>query len=340
MVLQKVVSPLVMIESADPEPAAGHIRLRISACGVCRTDLHVVDGELPNPKLPLVPGHEIVGYVDKLGPGVTAFTEGDRVGVPWLARTCGICRYCLEGQENLCDQPQFTGYTIDGGYASYTIADARFVFRLTTNATDPEAAPFLCAGLIGWRSLRMAGTGNRLGMYGFGAAAHLIAQIAKAQGREVYAFVRPGDSAAKAFALLHGATWAGSSEESPPQPLDAVIIYAPVGALVPIALRAVRKGGRVVCAGIHMSNIPTFPYRLLWEERQILSVANLTRQDGLDFFAALSTLKISSEVTTYPLNLANLALDDLREGRLQGAAVLIPSQSVSSNLSENRPVTP
>jgi propanol-preferring alcohol dehydrogenase len=286
--------------------------------------LHVVDGDLPNPKLPLVPGHEIVGYVDKVGAGVTEFTSGDRVGVPWVAHTCGKCSYCLEGKENLCDELLFTGYTLDGGYATCALADAKFVFKLTTSATDIEAAPFLCAGLIGWRSLVMAGPGERLGLYGFGAAAHLIAQIAQPEGREVYAFVRPGDTAAKAFALFHGAKWAGSSDELPPQLLDAAIIYAPVGALVPAALRAVRKGGRVVCAGIHMSDIPSFSYKLLWEERQIVSVANLTRQDGLDFFASINKLKILSEVTTYPLDLANFALDELREGRVQGAAVLIP----------------
>jgi alcohol dehydrogenase, propanol-preferring len=324
MVLQHPGSLLVMLDLPELNPQPRQIRVRIAACGVCRTDLHVVDGELPNPKLPIVPGHEIIGYVDKLGTGVTEFAIGDRVGIPWLARTCGTCPYCLEGKENLCDRPLFTGYTVDGGYATSTVADAQYVFRIETNAADTETAPLLCAGLIGWRSLMMAGPANRLGLYGFGAAAHLIAQVAKSQGREVFAFVRPGDEAAKAFALFHGAEWAGGSDAAPPKLLDAAIIYAPVGALVPAALRTVRKGGRVVCAGIHMSDIPSFPYKLLWHERQIVSVANLTRQDALDFFAATKNMKIVSEITTYPLDLANDALDDLREGRLQGAAVLVP----------------
>jgi propanol-preferring alcohol dehydrogenase len=313
-----------MVDRPDPEPQPGQIRMRIVACGVCRTDLHVIDGELPNPKLPVVPGHEIVGYVDMIAPGVTEFAVGDRAGIPWLARTCGTCPYCLEGRENLCDRALFTGYTVDGGYATSVVADVSYVFKLETGAANAEAAPLLCAGLIGWRSLKMAGSANRLGLYGFGVAAHLVAQIARAQDSEVFAFVRPGDEAAKAFALFHGAQWAGGSDEAPPRPLDAAIIYAPVGALVPTALKAVRKGGRVVCAGIHMSDIPTFPYSLLWHERQIMSVANLTRQDARDFFAAIKNVEIKSEVTVYPLGLANDALDDLRAGRLQGAAVLVP----------------
>jgi propanol-preferring alcohol dehydrogenase len=296
----------------------------VAACGVCRTDLHVVDGDLPHPKLPIIPGHEIVGYVDALGANVQGFDLGARVGIPWLGHTCGACTYCDRGEENLCDQPLFTGYTRDGGYATHMIADAHYAFALGGNLGDTETAPLLCAGLIGWRSLAIAGAGKRLGLYGFGAAAHIVIQVARWQGRQVFAFVRPGDEPAKSFARRLGAVWAGGSDEKAPEPLDAAIIYAPVGALVPAALQSVRKGGRVVCAGIHMSDIPSFPYRLLWEERQVVSVANLTRQDGVDFFRAVPEIGITTEVTGYPLARANEALRDLREGRLQGAAVLTP----------------
>jgi propanol-preferring alcohol dehydrogenase len=324
MVLTDPGEPLRMQEIAEREPSVGEIRVRVTACGVCRTDLHVVDGELPNPKLPLIPGHEIVGYVDALGPGVTGFRLGERVGIPWLGYTDGTCRYCQSGQENLCDKPLFTGYTRDGGYATHAVADARYVFALGAHGGDAEIAPLLCAGLIGWRSLRIAGDGKQLGLYGFGAAAHIIAQVAKWQGRRTFAFVRPGDEEGKAFARRLGVNWTADSDESPPAPLDAAIIFAPVGALVPAALKAVRKGGRVVCAGIHMSDIPSFPYRLLWQERQIVSVANLTRQDGVDFFRVAAQAKIVTEVSTYPLERANEALSDLRAGRLTGAAVLVP----------------
>jgi propanol-preferring alcohol dehydrogenase len=324
MVLDCPGEPLRMRDLDLREPAAGELRVRVAACGVCRTDLHVVDGELPNARLPIIPGHEIVGRVEALGEGVTQFSLGERVGIPWLGHTCGTCAYCRRGEENLCDQPLFTGYTRDGGYATHTIADARYAFALGDRGGDGETAPLLCAGLIGWRSLAIAGAGERIGLYGFGAAAHIVVQIAKWQRREVFAFVRPGDEAAKAFALRLGADCAGGSDEPPPKPLDAAIIYAPVGALIPAALHAVRKGGRVVCAGIHMSDIPSFRYRLLWEERQIVSVANLTRQDGLQFFRAVSEIGIRTTVTDYPLARANEALSDLREGRLQGAAVLRP----------------
>ena len=324
MVLDRPGQPLSLRDLPDRQPNSGEIRVRVSACGVCRTDLHVVDGELPHPKLPIIPGHEIVGQVDALAPGVATFRLGERVGIPWLGYTCGSCLYCAHGQENLCDQPLFTGYTRDGGYATHAIADARYAFPLGDHGSDAETAPLLCAGLIGWRSLVMAGAGERLGLYGFGAAAHIIAQIAKWQGRKIFAFVRPGDEAAKSFAKRLGADWAGGSDELPPEPLDAAIIYAPVGALVPAALRAVRKGGRVVCAGIHMSDIPSFPYQLLWGERQIVSVANLTRQDGIDFFRIVPEARITIETTTYPLARANDALSDLRAGRLNGAAVLVP----------------
>jgi alcohol dehydrogenase, propanol-preferring len=324
MVLERPGVPLKLVERPDPQPADGEVRVRVAACGVCRTDLHVVDGELPNPKLPIIPGHEIVGYVDALGAGVDALAPGTRVGIPWLGYTCGNCPYCREGRENLCDNPLFTGYTRDGGFATHTVADARYAFRLPQSGEDVATAPMLCAGLIGWRSLRMAGEGRRIGLYGFGAAAHIIAQVARWQGREVFAFTRPGDAAAQAFARKLGARWAGSSEEAPPEPLDCAIIYAPVGTLVPAALSAVRKGGRVVCAGIHMSDIPSFPYRLLWEERELLSVANLTRKDGDEFFAIVRQARITAETVAYPLSRANDALADLRMGRLQGAAVLVP----------------
>jgi propanol-preferring alcohol dehydrogenase len=324
MQLRTPGTPLVLTELSDPVPANGEVRVRVSSCGVCRTDLHVVDGELPNPKLPIVPGHEIVGRVDAMGPGVSGLAPGMRVGIPWLGKTCGRCVYCREGRENLCDAPLFTGHTRDGGFATHAVADARFVFRLPDEGNDAADAPLLCAGLIGWRSLRLAGEGRRIGLFGFGAAAHIVAQIANAQGRDVFAFTRPDDVAAQAFARKLDASWAGGADEAPPEPLDCAIIYAPVGALVPAALKAVRKGGRVVCAGIHMTDIPAFPYRLLWEERELLSVANLTRQDGLQFFTALRGAPVRTEVTTYPLSRANEALADLRSGNIQGAAVLVP----------------
>lgn len=324
MLLEQVGQPLQLRELPIPEPGAGELRVRVAACGVCRTDLHVVDGELPPAPLPITPGHEIVGYVDALGAGVEGFTLGQRVGVPWLGHTCGHCSHCTHERENLCDTPQFTGYTRPGGYAEYVVADARYTFALGDAGDDADLAPLLCAGLIGWRSLVKAGDGQRLGLYGFGAAAHIVLQVARWQGREVYAFSRPGDRAAEAFARSLGAAWAGPSDQLPPQPLDAAIIYAPAGELVPAALRAVRRGGRVVCAGIHMSDIPSFPYAILWGEREVVSVANLTRQDGLDFFPIAAQAGVRTEVHRYPLEQANQALDDLRHGRFQGAAVLVP----------------
>lgn len=325
MVLDRPGVPLTMRERETPAPGRGEVLVEIAACGVCRTDLHVVDGELPRPKLPIVPGHEIVGRVAAVGEGVTGFALGERIGVPWLGWTCGTCPYCRTERENLCDAPLFTGYTRDGGYATHTVADARYCFPLPEGLGDAEAAPLLCAGLIGWRSYRMAGDGAALGLYGFGAAAHILAQVAAWQGRRVYAFTRAGDTAAQDFARSLGARWAGSSEEMPPEPLDAAIIFAPVGALVPAALRAVKKGGRVVCGGIHMSDIPSFPYAILWEERQVVSVANLTRADAHEFLALAPKAGLRIEVKNYPLTAANAALDDLRAGRLQGAAVLRPA---------------
>ncbi len=322
MVLDRPGHPLVMRERPVPQPGPGEILVVVSACGVCRTDLHVVDGELPNPKLPVVPGHEIVGRVAALGDGVAGVRVGERIGIPWLGATCGHCPYCAGDRENLCDSPQFTGYTRDGGYATHVVADARYCFALPEGFDDAAMAPWLCAGLIGWRSYRMAGEGSTLGLYGFGAAAHILAQVATWYGRRVFAFTRAGDHAAQAFARSLGVAWAGSSEEMPPEPLDAAIIFAPVGALVPAALRAVKKGGRVVCGGIHMSDIPSFPYALLWEERQIISVANLTRADARDFLAIAPKSGVKTEIVRYPLDRANIALDDLRGGRLQGAAVL------------------
>ena len=337
MVLETARTPLRMRERPTPVPAAREILLEVAACGVCRTDLHVVDGELPNPKLPLIPGHEIVGRVAVLGADVAGFAVGERIGVPWLGYTCGVCPYCRAGRENLCDRPLFTGYTRDGGYATHALADARFCFPLPERRDDAEIAPFLCAGLIGWRSYRMAGAQwegqgagsereslQALGLYGFGAAAHILAQVAAWQGRRVYAFTRGGDTAAQAFAKSLGAVWAGGSDEMPPEPLDAAIIFAPVGALVPLALKAVKKGGRVVCGGIHMSDIPRFPYSLLWEERHVVSVANLTRADAREFLDIVPRAGVKTEVTRYRLDAANDALSDLREGRLQGAAVLTP----------------
>jgi propanol-preferring alcohol dehydrogenase len=324
MALTAPGTPLQMQERADPLPGEGQLRVEISACGVCRTDLHVVDAELPDIKYPIVPGHEIVGRVDLLGPNVATHRVGDRVGIPWLGYTCGVCRYCREGMENLCDRPLFTGYTRDGGFATHTIADSRYAFPLGEDGDDVSIAPLLCAGLIGWRSLVMAGDAGRLGIYGFGAAGHIVAQIARWQGRSVCAFTRSGDIAAQDFARQLGAAWAGASDQLPDAPLDAAIIYAPAGELVPAALRAVRKGGRVVCAGIHMSDIPSFPYRLLWEERQLVSVANLTRQDGLDFLKIAPRAGIRTQTTTFPLSDANDVLNKLRTGQLLGAAVLEP----------------
>jgi len=324
MLLEQIGQPLQLRELPVPQPGPGEVRVRVLACGVCRTDLHVVDGELPEAPLPIIPGHEIVGLVDALGEGVTGFEPGQRVGIPWLGHTCGTCSYCQHAEENLCDAPQFTGYTRPGGYAEYVVADARFAFALGEEGDPVALAPLLCAGLIGWRSLVKAGDGKRLGLYGFGAAAHIVMQVARWQGRDVYAFSRPGDVAAQDFARSLGAVWAGDSGELPPVPLDAAIIYAPAGELVPAALRALRKGGRVVCAGIRMSDIPSFPYNILWQEREVVSVANLTRQDGLEFFPVAAQVGIHTETHAYPLEQANQALDDLRNGRFQGAAVLVP----------------
>jgi propanol-preferring alcohol dehydrogenase len=324
MVLKKLKTALEWTDLADREPGPGEIRVKVSACGVCRTDLHVVDGELPNPHIPIIPGHQIVGRIDAIGTGVEDLHMGERIGIPWLGHTCGVCPYCAMHRENLCDHPLFTGFTRDGGYATATIADARFAFPLGGAGSDVAAAPLLCAGLIGWRSLVIAGDGKNVGFYGFGAAAHILAQVAKWQGRAVFAFTRPGDHATQTFARSLGAVWAGGTDEMPPELLDAAIIFAPVGALVPLALKAVRKGGRVVCAGIHMSDIPSFPYQILWEERELLSVANLTRQDGVDFLRLAPKIGIVIKTTSYPLNQANKALADLRAGRFEGAAVLVP----------------
>ena len=324
MVLPAPGSSLLLQEREDPTPRDGQIRVMVSACGVCRTDLHVVDGELPDIKYPIIPGHEIVGRVDLVGAGVTTHRVGDRVGIPWLGHTCGRCRYCREGMENLCDQPLFTGYTRDGGFATHTIADARYAFPLGEDGDDVSIAPLLCAGLIGWRSLVLAGPAERLGIYGFGAAGHIVAQIARWQGRSVHAFTRKDDIAAQDFARRMGAVWAGASDALPETPLDAAIIYAPAGELVPAALRAVRKGGRVVCAGIHMSDIPSFPYHLLWGERQVVSVANLTRQDGLDFLNIAPQAGVRTHTTAFPLAEANEVLTRLRSGQILGAAVLRP----------------
>lgn len=324
MVLHAAGTPLMLEDRPLAEPRAGEIRVRVEACAVCRTDLHVADGDLRAAAYPVIPGHEIIGRVEALGAGVRGPAPGTRVGIPWLGHTCGSCPYCRNGQENLCDQPLFTGYTRDGGFATHVVADAAFTFPLA-GVDDPiAAAPLMCAGLIGWRSLKFAGDARRIGLYGFGAAAHILAQVCRWQGREVYAFTRAGDAAAQAMALSLGAVWAGGSEETPPQPLDAAIIFAPVGSLVPMALAAVRKGGRVVCGGIHMSDIPRFPYALLWEERQVISVANLTRADATEFLALAPKAGVRTETTVYPLARANDALADLRAGRFQGAAVLVP----------------
>jgi propanol-preferring alcohol dehydrogenase len=328
MVLNRIGAPLVWTERPDPLPGPGQIRLKVAACGVCRTDLHVVDGELPHPRVPIIPGHEIVGRIDALGPGVDGLEIGERIGVPWLGHTCQACAYCASGHENLCDDPEFTGYSRDGGYATLTVADARFAFPLGETGEDAALAPLLCAGLIGWRAfkiaLRCAGRLERVGLYGFGAAAHILAQVAAKQGHEVYAFTRPGDVSGQDFARSLGAVWAGGSDEAPPEPLDAAILFAPVGGLVPLALRALRKGGAAVCAGIHMSDIPSFPYALLWEERQLVSVANLTRRDGLEFLRLAPQLGVVTTTQRYPLREANAALADLRAGAFEGAAVLIP----------------
>jgi propanol-preferring alcohol dehydrogenase len=328
MELSRPGTPLAAVDRDPVEPGPGEIVVAVRACGVCRTDLHVVDGELPEARLPIVPGHEVVGRVVRRGDGADRFAVGARVGVPWLGWTCGSCRFCTHGRENLCPHARFTGYTRDGGYADEITVDERYAFALGTLAgdlDDAHAAPLLCAGLIGYRSLKLAGDAERLGLYGFGAAAHIVAQVARQQGRAVHAFVRPGDDSAKRFALDLGAAWAGDAGATPPVPLDAAIIYAPVGALVPQALRATAPGGVVVCAGIHMSEIPAFPYALLWEERTVRSVANLTRADGEEFLALAATMPIATSVTTYPLADANRALADLRDGRVSGAAVLEPT---------------
>jgi propanol-preferring alcohol dehydrogenase len=313
------------VEIPTPQPGPGQLLIAVAACGVCRTDLHVVDGELPDLRVPVVPGHEIVGRIEQLGQGTDAFAVGDRVGVPWLGHSCGECGFCRSGRENLCRQAQYTGYQRDGGYADYAVADAAFCFRLPDSYDDEHAAPLLCAGMIGYRAFRMAGSGQRIGLYGFGAAAHILVQVARHQKREVYAFVRPGDTVARQFALDLGAAWAGWSTEPPPVPLESAIIFAPAGALVPEALSRVAPGGIVVCAGIHMSDIPSFPYRLLWEERTVRSVANLTRADAREFLTLAGEFPIQTHVHAYPLGEANRALADLRSGRLTGAAVLIPS---------------
>jgi propanol-preferring alcohol dehydrogenase len=323
MALHAPGEPLRLVAWPVPEPGPGQVLVRVGACGVCRTDLHVVDGDLTEPKRPVVPGHEVVGRVAALGEGVAHFRVGDRVGVPWLGWTCGECGYCTSGRENLCPRARFTGYQLDGGYADYLLADQRYCFAVHGGASDAEAAPLLCAGLIGYRSLRKAGDARRLGLYGFGAAAHIVTQVARGEGRRVFAFTRPGDAGAQRFALELGAAWTGPSDAAPPEPLDAAILFAPVGSLVPIALRAVAPGGRVVCAGIHMSDIPSFPYDLLWREREVVSVANLTRRDGEEFLALAPRLGVRSTVQTYPLERANEALAALREGRVHGAAVLV-----------------
>jgi propanol-preferring alcohol dehydrogenase len=324
MVLRAPRQPLQATEMVVPQAGPGQLLLRVRACAVCRTDLHILDGELSNPKRPLIPGHEIVGIVAAQGPGAERFQIGDRVGVPWLGGTCGQCDYCRGGRENLCDRPRFTGYSLDGGYAGYTVADERFCFPLPEAYSDAEVAPLLCAGLIGCRSLARAGDAERIGIYGFGAAAHIITQVARFQGREIYAFTRPGDHDGQQFALQMGAVWAGDSHAMPPLSLDAAIIFAPAGELVPAALKVVRKGGLVVCGGIHMSDLPSFPYQLLWEERAVCSIANLTRRDGDEFFALAQKMSLRTAVQTFPLKEANLALERLRAGNIKGAAVLLP----------------
>jgi len=325
MTLAAAHQPLRLEERPEiPQPGPRDVLIRVHACGVCRTDLHIVDGELPDPKLPLVPGHEIVGRVAALGPEVERLKPGDRVGVPWLGWTCGQCEYCLSGRENLCIRARFTGYHIDGGYAEYTVANERYCFPLPGDLDDVAAAPLLCAGLIGYRALRLAGDARRLGLYGFGAAAHIAVQVARHRGQRVFAFTKPGDAEGQDFARSLGAVWAGGSDALPPEPLDAALIFAPVGALVPLALAATAKGGTVVCAGIHMSDIPRFPYRILWEERVLRSVANLTRRDGEEFLALAPKVPVRTVTKAFPLGAANEALAALREGRLEGAAVLVP----------------
>ena len=324
MVLESPRKPLQLRDMPEPSPGRNQVLIKVGACAVCRTDLHIIDGELTQPKLPLIPGHEVVGRVIQTGEAASRFGPGDRVGVPWLAWTCGQCEYCRTGKENLCDNARFTGYSVDGGYASLMLADERFCFRIPERFSDIEAAPLLCAGLIGYRSLTKTGNAKRLGLYGFGAAAHIISQVALFQGREVFAFTREGDEAGQEFARRLGAVWAGSSTELPPVPLDAAIIFAPAGPLVPQALRAVRKAGVVVCGGIHMSQIPAFSYDLLWEERSLCSVANLTRQDGEAFFPLAAQVPVKTSVQTFPLSEANEALNQLRTGRVKGAAVLLP----------------
>jgi propanol-preferring alcohol dehydrogenase len=325
MVLQTQRQPLELLNLPKPKPGPGQVLVRVKACAICRTDLHVIDGELPHPKLPLVPGHEIVGVIENKGPGVERFSIGDRVGIPWLGWTCGECIYCKSNRENLCDKARFTGYTIDGGYAEFTVADQRFCFSIPASYADAAAAPLLCAGLIGYRSLAKAGDAVRLGIYGFGAAAHIIAQVAMHQGREIYAFTRRGDTAAQDFAKSIGATWAGDSETKSPKPLDAAIIFAPAGNLVPLALKSLDKGGIVVCGGIHMSDIPSFPYEWLWEERRICSVANLTCGDAEEFLTLAGRVPITTHVEKFPLDSANDALSRLRHGQIHGAAVLVMS---------------
>ncbi len=324
MVLEQPNAPLIERDLPVPEPGPGEVRLKVEACGVCRTDLHILDGELPDPVLPLVPGHEIVGRVDALGAGVATLTPGQRAGVPWLGRSCGTCPHCRAQRENLCDAPEFTGYTRDGGFAEYCVADAGYVFPLPDDADPVRLAPLLCAGLIGYRTLKLAGPADRIGLYGFGAAAHILCQLCVWQGKTVYAFTRPGDRTAQAFARRLGAVWAGPSDATPPEPLDAALIFAPVGALIPRALKAVRKGGSVVSGGIHMSDIPAFPYADLWHERIIRSVANLTRRDGEEFLPLAIEAGIETETTVYRIEEANRALDDLRSGQVTGAAVLVP----------------
>jgi len=322
MVLERPNTPLKLNEREVPEPGPRQVLLRVRACAVCRTDLHVCDGELPDPKLPLIPGHEIVGVVERYGADVADLEAGTRIGVPWLGGACGTCRYCRSGRENLCDNARFTGYQIDGGYAEYAVADHRFCFPIPDSYADAQAAPLLCAGLIGYRALSMAGEAERVGLYGFGAAAHIIAQVALHQGRRLFAFTRPDDAQGRAFARSLGCEWAGGSDEAPPERLDAAIIFAPVGALVPAALRALVKGGVVVCAGIHMSDIPAFPYEILWGERRVVSVANLTRRDGIELFDVAPRVPVQTHVQTFPLEQANEALSRLRDGRIEGAAVL------------------
>jgi propanol-preferring alcohol dehydrogenase len=323
MILDVPGKPLRAAEVARPNPSTGQVLIRVRACAVCRTDLHVIDGELSHPKLPLILGHEVVGHVVAAGGGAVRFKVGDRVGIPWLGWTCGACRYCMSGRENLCERALFTGYTLDGGYAEYMVADERFCFLIPNKYSDPAAAPLLCAGLIGYRCLRKTGDAKNIGIYGFGGAADIVAQVARHEGRRVFAFTREGDTRTQHFALSLGATWAGGSETMPPEPLDAAIIFAPVGALVPLALAATARGGCVVCGGIHMSDVPSFPYNLLWQERTVCSIANLTRQDGEQFLAMAPSIPVRTEIQTFPMKDANTALEQLRAGAFRGSAVLV-----------------